>query len=332
MGYLRNNISFNIIFISILFTSFSYSQPTPDPTHFSLNTQLTTNAGDPLSSCLIPQDTEIVHFPIKSWDTHADFLKRLQKTITTVKQKADDTIEFIERTWENITKKDDIRLNKGVRKPNNHIDIVEETAYPQFILAKLIKDNPNSLIFHEFVTQMYDSRYLNKLAPWDADTIITPDQLPNIENRRPEHLFYLVKAQFPDGLPEKYIYLDEDQKYTLAIIGGVHSLFFMDQLPVIFPSISNKDLQKINTYPHNYCKNYYNLFTICSATNHILEIFRAEKLASIVNHALSTFSPSQQEGKQIAVLAYRDTHDLRRYFPNKNFYKVPNNCLSIKIE
>ena len=332
MVYLRNNISFSII--SILFTSFSYSQPIPDTTHFSLNTQLTTNSGDPLSSCLIPQDVDIIHFPIKSWDTHADFLKKLQKTITTVKQKADDTIEFIERTWKDITtKKDDIKLNKGVRKPNNnHTDIVEETAYPQFILAKLIQNNPNSFIFHEFVTRIYDSRYLNNLAPWDADTIIAPDQLPNIENRRPEHLFYLVRAQFPDGLPEKYIYLDKDQKYTLAITGAVHTLFFLDQLPVIFPSISSTDLQKINTPPHDYCKNYYyDLFNVCSSSNYILGMFRAEKLTSIVNNFLNTLSNSQRE-KQIAILAYRDTHDLSPYFSNKNFYKVPNNCLSIKIE
>ena len=181
------------------------------------------------------------------------------------------------------------------------------------------------------MTQIYDSRYLHNSAYWNNDIIKNPDQLPNMDSRRPGHLFHLARAQFPNGLPENYADLNGDQKYTLAITGGVHTLFFLNQLPVIFPSIFYTDFQKINTYPHNHCDNYYGLLDICSSSNYMLTIFRVEKLAVIVNTLLSTLSKTQTE-KQVVILAYRDTHDLKPYFSDKVFYKMPLSCVQLKTQ
>ena len=324
MRYFFQLCNCNIITF-ILFTSFTYGQQISN-----------SDLKSPADPCAIPRNTDIIHFPIENWDTYSDIFKTAQETIETVTQGVDDTVKFLEQYWEVITKGDDNQNttseNNTQQSKNNQPTILEKAAYLQFTLAKLIQKNPNSLVFHEFVTQIYDTRYLNNLAPWQTQSIIHPDQLPDLENRRPEHLYYLVREQFPHGLPQRYSNLNADQKYTLAITGGVHTLFFMDQLPVIFPSMSNVDYQKINTEPLHYCDSYYDgLFKICSSSYHMLQVFRAEKLASIVNNLLNMSSSFQQE-KPIAILAYRDRHDLSQYFPGKSFYKMPLSCIQPKTE
>ncbi len=280
----------------------------------------------PDDSCIIPENTDVIHFPLENWDSLSEFFKTAEETIDTVKEGFNNFVQFFE-TQLDLTP--DSADNKKQSTESTVSAVLEKAAYLQFTLARLIQKNPNSLVFHEFTTQIHDTRYLNKLAPWTTNTISQPDQLPDLENRKPEHLYYLVREQFPHGLPIQYKYLDEDQKYTLAITGGVHTLFFMDQLPVIFPSISNADYQmlNINEGESAYCDSYYRgLFKICVSSYYMLQVFRAEKLASIVNNLLNISSPFQQE-KPIAILAYRDTHDLSPYFPNKKFYKLPSACI-----
>ena len=308
-----------VILIATLFTTFTYAQQMSNPTQT-----------DP---CAIPQNTDIIHFPIESWDSFSELAKTAEETFYTVAEGLNNFVKFFEKHLDIESGNSDNNTEQSTE--SKLPDVLEKAAYLQFALARLIQQKPNSLIFHEFTTQIYDTRYLNNLVPWVTNTISQPEHLPDLKNRRPEHLYYLVREQFPHGLPIQYKYLDKDQKYTLAITGGVHTLFFMDQLPFIFPSISNADYQRLNINEEesfNYCDSYYSgLFKICTSSYYMLQVFRAEKLASIVNNLLNISSSFQQE-KPIAILAYRDTHDLSQYFTDKKFYKLPSSCIQPKAE
>ena len=328
---LCNTLCKYIISTSILFTTLIYGQKV-----FARNTDSSTladskavphAASDP---CIIPENTDIFHFPIEYWDSFSEFVKTAEEIVNTVDKSLNSFMQFFERQPDNSDH------NTQQSTKNTLPYTLEKAAYLQFTLAKLIQQNPNSLVFHEFTTQIYDTRHLNKLIPWTTKTISHPSQLPDLEDRKPAHLYYLVREQFPHGLPIQYKYLDESQKHTLAIAGGVHTLFFMDQLPIIFPSISNGDYHRLSTNEaggfSNHCNSYYDgLFKVCVSSYRMLQVFRAEKLAAIVNNLLNITASSQQE-KPIAILAYRDTHDLSRYFPNKNFYKLPSDCIQPNAE
>ena len=203
------------------------------------------------------------------------------------------------------------------------MDVVEKTAYSQFRLAQLIQKNPNSFVFHEFATQIYDSRDID----YPPIQIQHPHQLLYWKNPGPEHLFQLVNHQFPDGLPESYNDLTGEQKYTLYIVGGTHTLFFLGELPTIYPSISEED-EGYKRIKEAYCQNEYNIFNICYSPNGL-----EEKLAFTVNHFLNAF-PNKNK---LIVLVYSDKpnpddQNLQDYFEDKNFYRIPESCLSIETE
>lgn len=318
---------FVIIVLSTLFMFSPYAQ------------QTNTEESKSNNICAIPKNTDVIHLPVQIWDDSSERKKIVQETFNTVTkgaddaiQFADDAIRFVEKQWKSIiniesNSDDDYTQEFNEKKQPS---IVEEVAYPQFVLARLIQNIPNSFVFHEFLTEIYDARYLDTLKSWET-VIQHPEQLPKSENRKPEHLFQLVKRQFKNGLPEQYIDLNDDQKYTLAITGGVHTLFFLGELPVIFPSISGVDFQKVHFPYHNNCEEYYDTLNICDYPNSALRIFREEKLASIVNNFLETFS-SKHDKKPVAILVYREGYDLQYLFPGKRFYRMPDSCISIKTE
>lgn len=281
------NIFSTIICSFVLFVSFSYAQDLDKKDEESTN------------PCIIPQGTDIVHFPIQSWYTTPTDLAEFITSVTDFFDPEEDSEEF------------------------------EKTSYSQFTLAEFIQKNPNSFVFHELATRIYDTRYIESLKQKDA-SIQSLDQFIEIENPKPEHLFQLVNQQFPEGLPEKYTELDEEQKHTLAIAGGVHTLLFLGELPFIFPSISETYNNKVNDYSEHYCKSYYDIFNICVSSSDLFNMLRADTLAFNVNNFLEAFSTDDE--KLIAVLAYRKDDSLQDYFPGKIFYKMPESCTSIKTK
>lgn len=276
---------FFTIFI-ILYTSFSYAQEAK---------KVTEELTDP---CAIPQDTDIVHFPVQSY-TVPNSVDEVITAVTGLFDSGEDSEEFT---------------------------TIEKTSYSQFILAKFIQKNPNSFVFHELAIRIYDTRYIEFLKQ-KGTSIQNLNQLIEMENHKPEHLFQLVNQQFPEGLPEKYNELSENQKHTLAIVGGTHTLFFLGELPSIFPSISKVYNTKVNDYSEHYCESYYDIFNICVSSNDLFNMLRADTLAFNVNNFLEAFSTADE--KLIAVLAYGKDDDLQDYFPGKNFYTMPENCLSL---
>ena len=202
------------------------------------------------SVCAIPPNTEIVHFPIRIWTPNADYIKKAQETIDTIIGGAKTAYQFVQEHLGNTDQSE-----PTVEDKNKQAAIVEEVARSHFALAQLIQKNPNSFVFHEFETQIRDTRDIHSMIEsvsiWKEVSIQTPEQLPDMKNRKPEHLFQLVNAQFPDGFSKKYADLNENQKYTLAVAGGVHTLFFLNKLPIIFPSIFPRGIIKkyLRTFP-----------------------------------------------------------------------------------
>ena len=309
---------FNIITILLitLYIPSVYAQSSPTPV---------TLQEEKNTSCTIPPDVNVVHIPTKNWYTGANTLKTAQEILDTVVTGASDTIRFFERQFN----RDPVE-GSTFDEEKTPSSILEEVAYSQFILAKIIQANPNSFVFHEFSTQIYDFRYLNTLEKQEASHSIESDVKPTSDEdtNNPEYLFQLVKQHFPNGIPNKYTSLNEAQKYTLAMVGGAHSLLFTGQLPIIFPSISNRDYEKVYLSD---CKSNYNIFRICLLeSTHALKVYRAEKLAQAVNHFLTDNSSIASNKPTIAILLYNDVLDLQDYFPDKKFYKIPDHCLSIE--
>ncbi len=294
---------FKILSLSLFPLFFSYGQ---ESSKKIIDKQLA-----PLNSCSIPDRTDIVHFPIQKQNTISETLKIFQETLLFLKEK-----------WDNIA-----QYNHDENTQTSISDVVEKTAYSQFKLAKLIQNNPNSFVFHEFVTEIYDSRDIDYSSIQNNDSVQNPDQLSDQENPEPEHLFQLVNHQFPKGLPEKYNSLTRDQRYTLYIVGGTHTLFFLGELPVIYPSISEED-EDYKKIKEAYCYNDYNIFNICHSPNGL-----EKKLAVAVNSFLNAF-PSKNK---VVVLVYSDNpnpneQNIQDYFKDKNFYRIPESCLSIETE
>ena len=310
---------YNVFFITIcpfvLSISFSYAQDEGDnypPGNRFPPEVVTEELTDP---CAIPQDTDVVHFPIQSYTVPSSF----DEAIDTVGGGLADIRDAFS----------DLVSSSDSEEDSEEFTTIEKTSYSQFILAKFIQENPNSFVFHESATRVYDTRYTETLRLKDA-TIQDPNQLIEMENPKPEHLFQLVNQQFPDGLPEKYNELSEEQKHTLAIVGGTHTLFFMNELPSIFPSISETYNKTVKDYSEHYCESYYDIFNICVSSNDLFNMFRADTLAFNVNNFLEAFSTADE--KLIAVLVYREDDNLQDYFPGKNFYKMPESCISITAE
>lgn len=306
----------NILFIT-LYIPFVYAQETSNP----MVSQEEKN-----TSCTIPPDINVVHIPTKNWYTGASTLKTAQEILDTVVAGASDTIRFFERQFN----RDPVIKESTVDEEKTPSSILEQVAYSQFILAKIIQENPHSFVFHEFSTQIYDLRYLDTFKkpetpfPKEGDV----DQTPDKDTNNPEYLFQLVKQQFPNGIPNEYTSLNEAQKYTLAMVGGAHTLLFIGQLPIIFPSISNKDYTKVYL---SGCKSNYNMLRIClSESTQAAKVYRAEKLAQAVNHFLEDHSSVASHRSTLAILVYNNKLDLQNYFPDKSFYKIPDHCLSIE--
>ena len=299
-----------------------HSQSGPQPTPPAAAVQ---EADSPISPCEIPAHTEIIHFPMKSWEKGSELTKTVQETIDTVKKGAGDTIAF----FENLVNRDN---TSDTNTDNQSPSIVEKIAMSQFVLAQLIQKNHRPYVFHEFVGEIQDVRDLNDLMVQDLNTIQIPDQLPKHNDRNMTHLFQLVKQQFPDGIPGQYIELDDNQKYTLAIVGGVHILFFLGELPIIFPSIPQEDFQRMWEDNFSNCQTNLSILNMCSFSNHFSQMLRAEKISMAVNSFLN-ISPHKADNEYPSIiLAYNGEYDLSSYFQDRSFYRIPDECVLPKTE
>ncbi len=276
---------------------------------------------------------DIIHFPMKRWTENKDRLKVAQETVDVIKKGVTDALDFVEGLSRSEGQSGaDINLKKDV---NQSTDIVESSARYQFKLIQLIRRYPYSFVFHEFVTRIYNLRHLDHFT-MDGVPVTHPDQLPDVETRGLKQLFQLSNAQFPDGVPETYAELSEDQKHTLAIIGGVHTLFFLKELPVIFPSISQSQYQRIfNISRPNSTRFYYetlfcaNLLS-CLVDDNKTQILKAEYLSKAVNGFLAAFHDKKDpfyEVKEPAIVVYEGKMNLQTYFPGRTIFRVPDSCL-----
>lgn len=291
------------------------------------------------SPCIVPAGTEIIHIPaVKHWSSYSEVLQTMQETREVIEQEVDDAVQFLESTWEKLTnsKDADEKGQEAGESDSERQYILDEEAYPHYVLARLIQDIPHSFIFHEFLTQVYDIRDVSALmsqrgAFIQGDPFIqNPAQLQQLEKVELKHLVQLVKTQFSEGLPEEYDDLTEDQKYSLAIAGGAPTLLFLNKIPLIYPSISPEDHHRYQFLYHSRCGVDYGFFNKCSFnTESPLQMMRVEKLASIVSSVLDHFSTGRDTP---AILIYNKDQDLKSYFKDRNFYKVPDHCLSLKSE
>lgn len=297
-------------------------QPIPQPTPSGPEADVKKIAPS-IVSCEIPAYTEIVHFPMKSWEKGSEFTKTVQDTIDTVKQGAGDTIAF----FENLVNRETEDNNSETGTDNKSPSIVEKVAISQFLLTQLIQKNPQAYIFHEFVGEIQDTRELSNFMIEDSNIIQNPDQLPEQRNRVMKHLFQLVNQQFPNGIPDQYIELDNNQKYTLAIVGGVHTLFFLSELPVILPSIPQEDFQRMWDDNFSVCQKKLSIINRCPSSNHFIQILRAEKLLNAVNSFLNISPHKANNEHPSIILAYNGEYDLSSYFQNRKFYRIPDQCI-----
>ena len=286
----------------------------------------------------VPQNlnTDIIHFPMERWTPGKNKLKVLQSGYSAVKEHADSAIQFIRQQF---TDNEDNPTDDPTIETEQALPIVETIARSQFALAKLISYYPRPFVFHEFLTNIHDRRELKYFLEnqENQDFVYThPDHLPDVENRNLSHLFQLTTAQFPNGIPEKYTDLTKDQKHTLAIIGGTHILFFLDELPVILPSLSPKDYQKIFPRPTLQMSFYYEtLFcdyyaSSCSSTDeYLVRVLKTEYMAKTVNSFLTTFFGSAGTPEQPVILAYTGNINLQDYFTDKKIFRVPKTCFQV---
>ena len=211
------------------------------------------------SACEIPEGVNVLHVPVQSWTENAEFMKKKQKFLKKMKDNTQSTVDFFRqganRLLDHFVKKDEEPATESASTGAQNVaqlqeseetvflpkvsEIVEKRAYAHFRLMEIITANPQAVVFHEFTTQVVDSRMLGDLdyASSVESGIERPEQLPDIESRTQEHLFQLVNSQFVNGIPQTFNELNKEQKETLAIVGGVHTLFFLYELPVIFPAL-----------------------------------------------------------------------------------------------
>ena len=273
----------------------------------------------------IGTNIDIVHFPMERWTETKDSFKSAQEVFDVVQETTDDVIDFIFNEEE--------EQSTQAQEDNQSPPIVETIARPQFALASLIKHYPYGFVFHEFVTRIHDTRELNNFT-YEKPYYTHPDQLPNVAERSLEDLFHITRAMFPDGLPEKYTDLTKEQKYTLAVVGGAHTLFFLNELPMILPSISKTDYHRIFQKPNNlfnirsdlhyetlFCETTLG-FLDCSDMNYEITLLKEEYMTQTVNSFLDAFP----RVKNPIILIYDGDTDLNRYFPDQNIFRVPDRC------
>ena len=213
--------------------------------------------------CDTPAGVNILHVPVSSWTETAESIKFKQEMFNKVKKNTQQAIDVVRSFFptednNNTNPADTTEDNNNKNGQSVAVKIVEKRAYAHFQLIKIIKAHPQAMVFHEFTSQIEDSRMVNQfkfralnLGSASLSTVEKPDQLPEMEYRNQEHLFQLVNSQFPDKvIPPSFHELSKEQKETLAIVGGAHILFFLSQLPVIFPALPYLQygdlLQKLN--------------------------------------------------------------------------------------
>ncbi len=213
------------------------SPPTPQPPEGMAS----------VDHCDVPAGVDILHIPVQSWTDSDWFTKTRQELLNKVEDKALDAFDFIQGKVTQLINGEKQAEWEGEDDISSSVvsEIVEKRAYAQFMLVQIIRQNPQSAVFHEWTTQLYDNRrlYYFKYAIEVADGVRQPEQVK--DNSTMEHLFQLVNSQFPSGLPDSYDSLTKGQKETLSIVGGVYTLFFLYDLPVIFPALTDQDYQTI---------------------------------------------------------------------------------------
>ena len=258
----------------------------------------------PTVPCDIPHGVDILHIPVSSWTDSDWFTKKKQEILHTVEDKAQDAFHFITGTvnqWINGEKMTPAKKDEEDTFLPVVSEIVEKRAYAHFVLAQIIQQNPQSAVFHEWTTQLMDNRRLDyfKYTFEIADGVKEPEQIK--ENPTMKSLFQVVNSQFSDGFPPSFHALTKGQKETLSILGGVWTLFFLYELPVIFPALSERDYQTIffdiadmHHMDLERC-GYNNMTIICSNiinivhNNFQLRAFKASTLARRVRNFRSLF-------------------------------------------
>ena len=320
----------NIFFVVIsLFCVVFHSlaqEDSPDPA-----SQQGLSAGETeVVSCELPVGTEIVHFPIRSWERSLEAKKTFQEAVDTLKKGADEVRAF----FEDLIGDDD--SDGGEDEVDQAVSIVEEIAISQFLLTRFIKSNPGAYVFHEYVGEVQDKKFLEDLKEVRGNSVLgditEPDQLPSSEDRNMHHLLQLVRHQFPNGMPEKYTDLNSNQKYTLVIVGGAHTLFFLEKIYFIFPSITQEDFQKVDENNFEFCGEGLNILRRCSTTSPLVKFFRAEKLSWLVRSLLNIAPHREGYESPSIIIAYNGEMDLSLYFKNHTFYRIPDHCLSLKTD
>jgi len=301
-----------------------------------MNKQSTRENKDDLLNCSLPADKNIIHFPMRSWTKGADTIKSIEDTVEMVKRKTDGVFNFLEGQLNRLLRDDNSErtTDEDTLFDDSQNSYLDQIAYSQFKLAQLIQENPDALIFYEFSTHIQDQADLNDLADKsnklnDTD-IIAIDRLSDIYTNKMEHLLALVHDQFSNGVPKKYTDMSKEQKHILAVAGAVYTLWFLGELPVIFPSISQLDYENVlKGFPTGVCDGVLNILNVCSASkdNYFLQVFRAEKLSDIV----STFTDLVPQDRKI-ILAYDGSHDLKPYFVHQDFYRLPEKCATLVTE
>ncbi len=294
--------------------------------------------------CVPGEDSSarIIHFPYIRWTDFSSKMRIAQETINTVGRQLGEVQDFFKEEF--LGREGD---DSAVDQENRQAGIVEERAMRAFALIKLIRKYPRAVVFHEFVTRIQNERALpppvSKEGLWGYSHI---EDLPDVEHRNLKHLFYVSRIQFPMGVPKEYADLDKEQKYILAVIGGVHTLFFLGELPIVFPALSRADYQRALDISHldpDYAspeqkhKFYHEtLFCdydeICTVKDDKIRILKTEYLSKAVNNFLNAFPPDDGTNddfeKQMLILAYDGGMNLQPYFPNKEVFRVPDSCLS----
>ena len=217
----------------------SVSQPQQDRIPEETAPKTTTEKKDP--PCIIPSGREIIHIPaVKHWNSYSEVLQTMQETREVIEQEVDDAVLFLESTWEKLREKltsgeedADEKSQEAGESDSEQQYILDEEAYPHYVLARLIQDIPHSFIFHEFLTQVYDIRDVSALMSQRGSfaqgglLIQNPDQLQQLKKIELKHLVQLIKAQFPEGLPEEYDDLTEESEIQFSHSGrSYHFIIF----------------------------------------------------------------------------------------------------------
>ena len=291
------------------------------------------------SLCAPGEDSpaRIIHFPYERWTDFNSQMKIAQEALNTVEGRFEEVHGFFaDRIFgaENSNKSNE-------EQEEALSEIVEERAKRAFALIELIRKYPRAVVFHEFVTRIQNERVLPLLVSKTGTFQYTHiEDLPDVEHRSLNHLFQVSWARFPMGVPKKYADLDREQKHTLAVIGGAHILFFLGELPVIFPALSRADYQRVldtsylsldyaledkHKFYHEtlFCHND----EICAVTNDGVRLLKTEYLSKTVNHFLNAFPFDQKpDDFQMLILAYDGGMNLQPYFSNYKVFRAADTC------